>query len=137
MIIFLKQCCAKLVHTRLQSVLDFRPFLDMPLVLGIHMDPKLLETEVGMVLDLDPPEIQAPGTLSKSQGTKILVSKISSHHLEIMLFYAFWGFVMQKMLKIMKNCPFLHKCLVIGKRAKNRQFFMILSIFCITNPQNA
>ena len=45
----------------------------MPLVLGIHMDPKLLETEVGMVLDLDPPEIQAPGTLSESQGTKILV----------------------------------------------------------------
>ena len=51
----------------------------MPLVLGIHMDPKLLETEVGMVLDLDPPEIQAPVTLSESQGTKILVSKISGN----------------------------------------------------------
>ena len=49
----------------------------MPLVLGIHLDPKLLETEVGMILDLRPPEIQAPVTLSESQGTKILVSKIS------------------------------------------------------------
>ena len=65
----------------------------MPLVLGIHMDPKFLETEVGMVLGLDPPEIQAPGTLSESQGTKILVSKISSHHPHMMLFYAFLGFV--------------------------------------------
>ena len=124
-------------HTRLQSVLDFRPFLDMPLVLGIHMDPKLLETEVGMVLDLDLPEIQAPVTLSESQGTKILVSKISSQHLEIMLFYAFWGFVMQKMLKIMKNCPFLHKCSVIGKRAKKDSFSWFWAFFCITNPQNA
>ena len=66
----------------------------MPLVLGIHLDPKLLETEVGMILDLRPPEIQAPVTLSESQGTKILVSKISSHHPRMMLFYVFWGFVM-------------------------------------------
>ena len=40
------------------------------------MDPKLPETEVGMILDLGPPEIQGLGTLSESQGTKILVSKI-------------------------------------------------------------
>ena len=80
----------------------------MPLVLGIHLDPKLLETEVGMVLDLDPPEIQAPVTLSESQGTKILVSKISSHHLEIMLFYAFWGFVMRKMIKKGERGHFQH-----------------------------
>ena len=35
------------LHTKLQFYLDFRPFLDMPLVLGTHTDPKLLETEVG------------------------------------------------------------------------------------------
>ena len=68
----------------------------MPLVLAIHMDPKLLETEVGMVLDLDPPEIQAPGTLSKSQGTKILASKIFSYHKNMMLFYALLPFIWQK-----------------------------------------
>ena len=80
----------------------------MPLVQGIHMDPKLLETEVTMVLDLGPPEIQAPGTLSESQGSKIFVSKISSHHPEMMLFYAFWGFVMRKMLKKGKGGHFQH-----------------------------
>ena len=85
-------------HTGLQSDLDFRPFLDMPLVLGIHLDPKLLETEVGMILDLRPPEIQAPVTLSESQGTKIFGPKISSHHPGMMLLYAFWRFVLLKML---------------------------------------
>ena len=109
----------------------------MPLVLAIHMDPKLLETEVGMVLDLDPPEIQAPVTLSESQGTKILVSKISSHHLEIMLFYAFWGFVMQKMLKNVKNSLILLFCSVMGKYVENDPFSPFLSIFSKTNPQNA
>ena len=108
----------------------------MPLVLGIHMDPKSLETEVGMVLDLDPLEIQAPGTLSESQGTKILVSKISSHHLEIMLFYAFWGFVMQKMLKKGEKWSFSTYFPITEQNSKIRLFFTFLSIFRITNPQN-
>ena len=126
-----------LCHTRLQSVLNFRLFLDMPLVLGIHMDPKLLETEVGMVLDLDPPEIQAPVTLRESQGTKILVSKISSQHLEMMLFYVFLGFVMRKMLKNVKNSQILLFCSVMGKYVENDHFSPFLSTFCTINPQNA
>ena len=109
----------------------------MPLVLGIHMDPKLLETEVTMVLDLGPPEIQAPGTLSESQGSKIFVSKISSHHPEMMLFYAFWGFVLRKMLKKVKNSLILLFCSVMGKYVENDHFSPFLSISCITNPQNA
>ena len=109
----------------------------MPLVLGIHMDPKLLETEVGMVLDLDPPEIQAPVTLSESQGTKILVSKISSQHLEMMLFYAFWGFVMRKMLKKGGKWSFSAHFPITEQNSKIRLFFTFLSIFHKTNPQNA
>ena len=101
------------------------------------MDPKLLETEGGMVLDLDPPEIQAPVTLSESQGTKILVSKISSHHLEMMLFYVFWRFVIRRMLKNVKNSLILLFCSVMGKYVENDHFSPFLSIFCITNPQNA
>ena len=57
------------------------------------------------------------GTLSKSQGTKILVSKIFSHHLEMMLFYVFLGFVMRKMLKIVKNSLILLILLCISHQA--------------------
>ena len=52
------------MHTKLQSVSDFQPFFDTPLVQGTHKDPKLLENEVGMIVGVDPPEIQAPVTLS-------------------------------------------------------------------------
>ena len=83
---FREPCTAFTQHTNLQSYLDFWSFLDMPLVLGTHMDPKLLETEVGMILDLDPPEIQTPVTLGKSQGTKIFASKNFSYHPQMMLF---------------------------------------------------
>ena len=55
-----------------------------------------LETKVGMVLDLDWLEIQAPVTLCESQGTNIFGPKISSHHPEMMIFNAYLGFVMQK-----------------------------------------
>ena len=40
------------------------------------MDPKLLETEVGMVLDLDPPEIQAPVTLTVASSASTIVITI-------------------------------------------------------------
>ena len=96
-----------LFHTRLQSVLDFRPFLDMPLVLAIYMDPKLLETEVGMILDLRPPEIQAPVTLSESQGTKILVSKIFSYDVSKMLFYDNFSFIGPKVMFYARNWSIL------------------------------
>ena len=130
-------CWDSAFHTGLQSDLDFRPFLDMPLVLGIHLDPKLLETEVGMILDVRPPEIQAPVTLSESQGTKHFGPKISSHHPGMMLFYAFWGFVLQKMLKNEKNSLILLFCSVMGKYDENDPFSPFLSIFSKTNPQNA
>ena len=109
----------------------------MPLVLGIHMDPKLLETEVGMVLDLDPPEIQAPVTLSESQGTKILVSKISSQHLEMMLFYIFFRICYSKNDQKCQKQPNFTVLLCTGKYVENDHFSSFLSIFCITNPQNA
>ena len=70
------------------------------------MDLKLLETEVGMVLDLDPPEIQAPVTLSESQGTKILVSKIFCYHENKMLFYGILWFVGQNLKFYAKNKSF-------------------------------
>ena len=109
----------------------------MPLWQSSCVDPIWPEFEIWKIFHRRPAEILAPWTPGVSHGTKIFGSKIFSYHPQMMLFYAFWRFVMQKMLKIMKNCPFLHKCLVIGKRAKNRQFFMILSIFCTTNPQIA
>ena len=101
------------------------------------MDPKLLETEVGMILDLDPPEIQAPVTLGKSQGTKIFASKNFSYHPQIMLFYAFLGFVTQKMPKIKKNSLISLIFLLMRKSAENDPFFSFLGIFCVTNPKNA
>ena len=101
------------------------------------MGPKSIENNVLKIFGRDLSEIGAPGTPGVSLGTKFLVSKIFSYHPQMMLFYAFWSIVLQKMLKIKKNCLFLHDFLVIGKSAKNRQLFLILSIFFKTNPQNA
>ena len=61
-----------------------------------------------MLLDLWPPEIWAPGTPGESQGTKIFTSKNFSYQPLMMLFYAFWGFIGQKVMKIKKN----QRCLV-------------------------
>ena len=97
-----------------KSVSDFRLVPSMPLCQGSCMDPIWPETEVGKILGVRPPEIGVQVTPGMSHGTKIFGSKIFSYHPQMMLFYAFWGFVMQKMLKIMKNCSFLHKCLVRG-----------------------
>ena len=119
-----------------KSGLDFRLVLGMPLCQGGCMGPIWPETEVGQIISAHPPEIGAPVTPGVSHGTKIFGSKIFSYHPQMMLFYVFWGFVLQKMQKIKENCLFLHDFFVIGKSAKNRQFFSILSIFCKTNPQN-
>ena len=53
------------------------------------------------------PELGTSLTPSESHGTKIFCSKIFSYHPQMMLFYAFLGFGLQKMLKIMKNYLFL------------------------------
>ena len=58
-------------HTMTQLILDFRLLLGMPLVQGVHMDPKCLESAIHMVQQLRPPEIGAPGTPGVSQETKI------------------------------------------------------------------
>ena len=51
----------------------------------------------------DPPEILPPGTLSKSQGTKFLVSKIFFDHKNQMLFYGILGIVGQNLKFYAKN----------------------------------
>ena len=53
-----------------------------------------------MLLELHPPEIQAPGTPGKSHGTKILGSNFFSYQPLMMLFYEFWGLLI---LKLQKN----------------------------------
>ena len=60
------------------------------------MDPKWTEFAIGMLIGADPPEILAPVTPGVSQGTKILGSKIFSYHKNLMLFYAFLPFILQK-----------------------------------------
>ena len=109
----------------------------MPLWQSSCMDPIWPEFEIWKIFHRRPAEILAPWTPGVSHGTKIFGSKIFSYHPQMMLFYAFWGFVMQKMLKIMKNCLFLALFPITKHLCKNGQFFMIFSIFCITNPQNA
>ena len=54
----------------------------------------------------DPPEILPLGTLSKSQGTNFLVSKIVFDHKNQMLFYGILGFVGQNMKIYGKTKPF-------------------------------
>ena len=74
-------------HTELESVLVFWRDFGMPCIQGLHMDPKGPGTEIGMVLELGPSEIETPGTPAQSQGTKILVSKNFSYYHGDMLFY--------------------------------------------------
>ena len=119
-----------------KSVLDFRLVPSMPLCQGSCMDPIWPETEVGKILDVRPPEIGVPVTPGMSHGTKIFGSKFFSYHPQMMLFYVFCGFVLQKMLKIEKNCLFLALFPITKKSCKNRQFSLIFCIFCKTNPQN-
>ena len=93
-------------HTKLQPFLDFRLVPEAPLVPGLYMDPKWTEFAIGMLIGADPPEIVAPVTPGVSQGTKIFGSKFFSYHPQMMLFYVFCQFVLQKMPKIEKNCLF-------------------------------
>ena len=70
---FIKACF--LSHTMTELSLDFWLEPGMPCIQRPHMDPKRPGTEIGMVLELHPAEIEAPGTPGKSQGTKIFSSK--------------------------------------------------------------
>ena len=98
------------------------------------MGPKSIENNVLKIFGRDLSEIGAPGTSGVSLGTKFLVSKIFSYHPQIMLFYAFWGFVTQKVPKKEKKALFMHfssfftHCLV-GVRVN----FSILLIHGIQN----
>ena len=76
-----------------------------------------MEFEGVMVLAVHPFEIGAPGTPGMSLGTKILSSKIFSYHKNMMLFYAFFHFILQKMPKFMENL--FMSDLLLGKKAPN------------------
>ena len=71
----------------------------MPLVWGSQMGPKSIENNVLKIFGRDLSEIGAPGTPEVSHGTKIWDSKFSSYHPRMMLFYAFWGVVIEKVAK--------------------------------------
>ena len=71
----------------------------MPLLQEAHMDLRWLEFGVGPILTSGPTEIEALGTLGMSHGTKLLAPKNFSYHAQLMLFYVFLWFVLQKMLK--------------------------------------
>ena len=51
-------------------------------------------------------KIGAQSTPGRSQGTKILGPKFCFDHSHMMLFYVFWRFVGQKLLKFFKNWSF-------------------------------
>ena len=101
------------------------------------MGPKSIENHVLKIFGQGLSEIGAPGTPGMSLGTKFLVSKIFSYHPQMMLFYAFLQFVLQKMLEIMNIRPFLSCFLLIAKYRENGLIFMIFDIFCKTNCENA
>ena len=69
----------------------------MPLYQGSCMDPIWPETDVGQILELDPPEIEAPVTPGMSLGTKIFDSKIFSYDNSKLLFYEDFGFMWLKL----------------------------------------
>ena len=76
-----------MIHTMTQLILDFRLLLGMPLVQGVHMDPKWLESAIHMVQQLRPPEIGAPGTPGVSRLTKISSPKIFLYYPLMMFFF--------------------------------------------------
>ena len=100
------------------------------------MGPKSIENNVLKIFGRDLSEIGAPGTPGVSLGTKFLVSKIFSYHPQMMLFYAFLRFVLQKMLKIMNIWPVSLYLAANKKNDKNSLIFMIFSLFCKTNFKN-
>ena len=116
-------------HTRLQLFSDFRLVFLMPLVQGSHLGSIQPENEVGKIFHWGPPEIQAPGTPGESQGTKILGSKIFSYHPQLMLFYTFWGFVSQKMMKYKNNQSFQAHFAINKGKAQIDWLFLDFIIF--------
>ena len=93
------------------------------------MGPKSIENHVLKIFGRGLSEIGAPGTPGVSLGTKFLVSKIFSYHPQMMLFYAFLKFVLQKRLKVMIIRPFLSFFLLTAKYRENDLIFKIFSIF--------
>ena len=66
---------------------------------GLHLDPNDAGKQHLKIFLGAPSEILAPVTPRVSLGTKIFVSKISSYYPQVISFYAFCGFVLQKMPK--------------------------------------
>ena len=88
------------------------------------MGPKSIENHVLKIFGRGLSEIGAPGTPGVSLGTKFLVSKTFSYHPQMMLFYAFFKFVLQKMLKVMKIRPFLSFFLLTAKYRENGYIYI-------------
>ena len=103
------------IHTKLQTVSVFWNEPELPPLQGCQMNPKVSGTEVGMLLTVRPPEILAPGTPGRSHGTKIFASKFFSYHPQMMLFYAFFGFMWAKLEKNRKTGSFWLLLLIINK----------------------
>ena len=121
----------------METFLDFLLFPEVSLELGDHMDPIWPENDFGKILDWRLSEIQAPGTPGVSHGTKILGSKIFSYHPQMMLFYAFCGFVLQKRSKNGKNRSFPALLAITMRFGENYLFFPFFAIFGKANSQNA
>ena len=63
-------------HIRLQSLSDFWLVLGVPVVQGVHVDPRQLEIEVRKILSACLPEILTPRTPGVSLETKFFEFKI-------------------------------------------------------------
>ena len=73
-------------HTMTQMCSDFWHEFLTSIVQGAHMEPKWQEFEVGMVLDLEPSEIEVPLTPGTSHGTKIFGLENLSYDVDTKLF---------------------------------------------------
>ena len=107
----------------------------MPLWQSSCMDPIWPEFEIWKIFHRRPAEILAPWTPGVSHGTKIFGSKIFSYHPQMMLFYAFWRLLLQKLLKIKKNCLFLQYSFIIGKSYKIDSFSWFFAFFAKQIPK--
>ena len=81
----------------MELFLDFWSLHGMPLLQEGLLGPSRPEFEVWKMIGREPPEIQPLGTLIKSQGTKIWVSKFFSQDLQMMSIYENFPFISSKM----------------------------------------
>ena len=103
----------------------------------LYLDPKDVGKQHLKIFPGAPSEILTPWTPGKSQGTKILGSKIFSYQPVMNLFYEFCGLLMLKMPNIRKNMVILPILLLQCKIVEYGPSFQYFGIFSISNPQNS